>query len=567
MEQTKSSTYNDICALILVITMFLLMANSFSNMNTVITPEIHEPISLDIQYLPDYILLTTIRLIIGIIISVIFAIIYATIAAKSQTLEKILIPFLDIMQSVPVLGYISFTVTGFLSFFDGSRLGVECTVIFAIFTAQVWNIIISIYKSFKQIPQDLDEVCFAYNLNKVQKYFKLELPYAIPGIVSNIIVSMSGAWFFIVASEVIVVGTKQFYLPGIGAYISNAILQEDLLAILYAIIAMLISIVIYDQILVRPLTIWSGKFRYESSSNHHFTYNSWCFNLFKRSKIIDKFSNFFIKMGTKIINARYFDKFKITKQKTDPKSQYIKDILILVVIGITILFYSYKSFDYLKEKIQPEIVLECFYLAFLTLIRIVCMMALACIIWVPVGAYIGLKSKNPARAQLISQILASFPANLLFPLFVVIIHHYFLDPDIWLSFLIIFGAQWYILFNSISGSSSIPSEFIEVYKCLNIKGSVLWRKIIFPSIFPQFLTGAFSAWGSAWNATIVAEMVTWGHVEYKAKGIGSFIAEATDAGDLNKVAIGISVIILIVLFFNKFFWQPIFNIAETKFKI
>jgi NitT/TauT family transport system permease protein len=566
VKQSVRITNRDLWALLLVMAIFFLVADSFKTMDMKITPEIHAPISLDIENLPRYILQTTMRLLIGIVISVIFAIIYATIAAKNATLEKILVPLLDILQSVPVLGYISFTVTGFINLFAGSTLGVECAVIFAIFSAQVWNITISIYQSLKSLPKELAEVSMAYNLNKVQKYFKVELPFAIPGIVWNIIVSMSGAWFFIVASEVIAVGEQKFFLPGVGSYIDAAIKQEDLRSISYAILGMLVSIIVYDQILLRPLTDWAAKFRYETS-NTNFIRNSWCYNLLKSSIIVPKFFSLLSKIFNFIVNLRFFDSFEQKLEFPNFQAQKVKDYLLVSVVLAFTSYHLYDAWGYLNQEITMKNILECIYLTSITLVRIICMLALATIIWVPIGIYVGLNSRNAAKAQLISQILAAFPTNLLFPLFVVFIHNYFLDPNIWLSFLIIFGAQWYILFNTIAGSSAIPNEFREVYKSLDIKGLLLFKKIILPSIFPQFLSGAFAAWGGAWNATIVAEFVEWGHVEYKATGIGSYIAEVTETGDLIKVALGICTMTFFVITLNKFFWDPIFKFSEEKFRL
>lgn len=566
MKQEKLFNSNDIWAFLLVIAMFILCAKSFSSMDVNLSPEHYAPISLDVIHLPKYILLTTTRLLIGIIISIIFSIIYATIAAKNATLEKMLVPLLDVFQSVPVLGYISFTVTGFISLFPGSVIGVECAVIFAIFTAQVWNITISIYQSLKSLPKELEEVCVSFNLNKVQKFFRVELPYAIPGIIWNMIVSMSAAWFFIVASEVIAVGSKEFYLPGIGAYISSAIIHEDLKAIFYAIGSMFVSIIIYDQLLMRPLTQWSTKFRYETSNSAP-PATSFIYILFRNSITISKISKIFVKFYKKIINSPFFDNKEVITKEYSPSSQKIKDYALFgSVICITI-YYLYDAWPYLSKNIDLKQIWECFYLTSVTLLRIILMVILAILIWVPLGVMIGLYSKKPERALLVSQMLSAFPTNLLYPIFVILIHNYFLDPNIWLSFLLIFGSQWYVAFNVISGSSSIPNEFREVYKCLDIRGFMLWKKIILPAIFPKFLNGAFAAWGGAWNATIVAELVNWGHIEYKAYGIGSFIAESSLADNLIHVAMGIAVMTLFIILFNKFFWQPLFNLAERKYRL
>lgn len=523
-------------------------------------------ISLDPDNLPEYALRTTMRMLVAMAVAFLFTLVYATLAAKSAKAGQILIPMLDVLQSVPVLGYISFTVTGFIALFPSSMLGVECAAIFAIFTAQAWNMIFSLYQSLRTLPRDMHEAAFVYKLTGWQKFWCVELPFAMPGLVWNMMISMSGAWFFVVASEAITVGNTTVMLPGIGAYIALAIKTSNLQAIYYAILAMGVVILLYDQFLFRPLVAWSDKFRYEMTAKEEAP-SSWIYTLFGKSRLAHMLFTP-VRLLFKGIAGLPLFAFRSEKpqQFFSPKEARLFDVLwytILAVLGSVALFYVAA---FLRTGVAWSEVIHVLTCAGLTLLRIMVLILLASILWVPVGVAIGLNPRAARIVQPLAQFLAAFPANLLFPLAVVAISRYSLDPDIWLSPLMILGTQWYILFNVVAGASSFPNDLREVSRSLSIRGLLWWRRVILPGIFPYYLTGAIGAYGGAWNASIVAEVVSWGDKAYEAKGLGSYIADMTAKGDLVHVGLGIGVMAITVVLVNKLFWRPLYEMAERKLR-
>ncbi len=568
-KNSRKSFLFNILAFLIVISALILIVVSFKEMTAPLSVLKFKQISLDPMNLFEYGIRTTIRMFIAMVFSLIFSVIYATIAAKNQRAEEILVPLLDILQSVPILGYISFTVTGFLLLFPDSVMGAECAAIFAIFTSQVWNLTFSFYQSLKTVPKELIEASFIFKMSKWQRFWRVEVPFGMPSLVGNVIVSMSGGWFFVVAAEVINVGSNKIILPGIGAYISLALGQENIPSIIYAIIAMILIIIIYDQLILRALVAWSDKFRYELTSDGN-PPKSWVLNLFRRSFFTDKLFLPIIYLGKFIVYFPLFGHVSNNKNfelKQDYSSATItgKYLWYTVIFSLSILL-SYSLFSFLHNEIKINEIFEVFQLVLITMFRVFSLVTIASIFWVPIGIYIGLRPKLAAIMQPITQFLAAFPVNLFFPIAVIIITKYNLNPNIWLSPLMIIGAQWYILFNVITGAASFPTELKEASKNFNIKGLLWWRKVMLPGVIPYFVTGAITASGGAWNASIVSEVVTWGDKKIILRGIGSYISQMTVEADFHRIILGIGVMSLCVALVNHFFWQPIYNFSAKKYK-
>ena len=564
----KSFLFN-ILAFLLVTSVLTLIGVGFTEMTAPVSVLKSEQISLDPMNLFEYSMRTTLRMFIAMIFSLIFSLLYATIAAKSERAEEILVPLLDILQSVPILGYISFTVTGFLLLFPNSVMGAECAAIFAIFTSQAWNLTFSFYQSLKTVPKELTEASFIFKMSKWQRFWRVELPFGIPSLVGNIVVSMSGGWFFVVAAEVISVGNNKISLPGIGSYISLALNQENIPSIIYAVTAMILVIIIYDQLILRTLVAWADKFRCELTSGGN-PPKSWVLTLFHRNLLIKKLFLPVIYICRFIV---YFPLFghvsnnKDSKQDQEFSSSSNKSkYLWYFVLCMLFVSVSYYLFNFLHNEIKLNEVFEVLQLVLITMFRVFTLVILASIIWVPIGIYIGSHPKLAGVMQPITQFLAAFPVNLLFPIAVVIISKYNLNPNIWLSPLMIIGAQWYILFNVIAGSASFPNELKEVSKNFNIKGFLWWRKVMLPGIIPYFVTGAITASGGAWNASIVAEVVSWGDEKIVADGVGSYIAQMTVEADFHRIILGIGIMSLCIALVNHFFWQPLYNFSAKKYK-
>ena len=526
-------------------------------------------ISLDPSNLIMYSFQTLFRMMIAVVISVIFALIYAVIAAKNKYAQQILIPLLDVMQSVPILGYMSFTVTWFISMFPGNILGAELAAIFAIFTSQVWNMIFSLYQSFKTVPKEFIEVAHLLKFSAWQRFWKVEVPYAIPSLVWNISISIASGWFFVVAAESIKVGDYSLDLPGIGSYIALAVKEKDITSILYALCAMIIVVILYDKIITKPLIIWSDKFRQDIDSVSHRP-KSLVLNIFQRSIWSQKIVRFLNHITSYIVNISIFRYTKPVAFKknisTTNSPQYFQYIWYFI-LSVMMIFCTYNLINFLDDVIGWQELLTVLKYAIYTTIRVFVAIIISSIIWVPIGVYIGLNPRLSAMAAPIVQFLASFPANLIFPIFVILITKYDLEPDIWLTLLMVMGTQWYILFNVISGAASLPSELKETTSVFRIKGLLWWRKVMLPALIPSYITGAVTASGGAWNASIVAEIVNFGDTTIMACGLGSYIAEMTAKADFHRIALGITIMCLFVVGINRIFWQPLHNYTNKKFQL
>jgi NitT/TauT family transport system permease protein len=529
-----------------------------------------EAISLDPARLPEYALRTTLRMLAAMIASLIFTLAYGTLAAKSRRAEKVLIPILDILQSVPVLGYISFTVTFFLALFPSRVLGAELAAVFAIWTSQAWNMTFSFYQSLRTVPRDLDEVSRGFHLTGWQRFWKLEVPFSMPGLIWNMMMSMSGGWFFVVASEAITVGNNTITLPGIGAYLAQAISDKNLHAVGWVILAMTVVIIAYDQLLFRPLVAWADKFRMETTSSGNAP-QSWLLDMIRRTRLIHRG---LVPLGWLLANAarvplrlplptiRGFGRGSARR-----KPSRVGDIVWSILVLLLTAYVVFRVVAYVRTGVTLDEVGHVLVLGLITLLRVALLILISSLIWVPIGVLIGLRPALAEKIQPLAQFLAAFPANLLFPVFVIVIVRFHLSPDIWLSPLIVLGTQWYILFNVIAGASAYPNDYREVAKNFHIRGWQWWRKVMLPGVFPYYVTGAITASGGAWNASIVAEYVQWGDTKLVAHGLGAYIAQTTAAGDFPKIILGIAVMSLFVTLFNRTLWRPMYAYADSRLRL
>ena len=522
-------------------------------------------ISLDPKHLPLYALQTTVRMLVALFFSFVFSLGVGALAAKNKQAEKILIPLIDILQSVPVLGYLAISFPALIALFPGSRLGPECAAIFVVFTAQVWNMTLSFYQSLKMIPVELDEVANVYQLSTWQKFWRLETPFAIPGLLWNAMMSMSAGWFFIVASESISIANQQVTLPGIGSYIALAITHSNLQAIGYAIATMLVVIILYDQLFFRPLIAWSEKFRLTDIPEQ--SAGSWVLKLLARTRLLQHFGDKVEQFGNAIVNFPPFSKKGFVHKPKKPIENSVWRLIAqyggMVILGA--LFASmlwHLVFKHISYTITWHVALLGAY----TAIRVFILILLCSLIWVPIGVWIGMRPRAAKIAQPIAQILAAFPANLFFRLVVILILRYQLNVEIWTAPLMILGTQWYILFNVIAGASSIPKELKLAAKNMQLRGFLKWRRFYLPAIFPFFVTGAITAAGGAWNASIVAEYVTWGKTTLIAHGLGAYIQQKTIAGNFPEIALGVIMMCLWVTLINMLFWRKLYKFAENRYK-
>ena len=551
----------DLVAIVLVIGFVAFLA---STSRELLQPLAHleaVPLSLDPIHLPEYAARTTLRMLVALAFSLLFALGYATWAAKNERAGKLLVPILDVLQSVPILGFISITVVFFLTLGRGRVLGAEMAAIFAIFTSQAWNMAFSVYQSLRTVPAELREAADSFHLTPWMRFWQLEVPFATPPLVWNMMLSMSGGWFFVVAAEAITVGNTTFALPGIGSYIALAIEQRNLAAIGWAIATMLVVILLYDQLLFRPLVAWMDRFRVDQEPGVE-TPRSWVLAVLHRSQLAGGVRRAFTALFR--WSARRLPARSQSRAAMEPARERRGAFLVLVLVIVALAFSLRHIGAMLIEETSLAAALEVTRLALLTMTRVFVLIALASVIWVPVGVWVGLRPRVAAIVQPVAQFLAAFPANLLFPIAVYGIVSWHLDANVWLSPLMILGTQWYILFNVIVGASSMPNELRYAAENLHVGGWLWWRKVALPGVFPYYVTGVITASGGSWNASIVAEYVTWGDTTLKAHGLGSYIAEMTARGDFPRIALGIGVMCIFVMGFNHFVWRRLYRMAESR---
>lgn len=565
-EQLPAHSWRaDIALLGLLVLLAAFVFHGLDQMNQPLGMLDVSPLSLDLAHLPEYTLRTTLRMFIALFASLVFSLVVATLAAKSRKAAMVILPALDVLQSVPVLGFLTFTVVFFMGLFPGKETGVECAAIFAIFTSQVWNMTFSVYQSLRTVPNDLYDVSRQFSFSPWQRFVRVELPFATPGLVWNMMMSMSGGWFFVVASEAITVGDTTVSLPGIGSWLALSIEQQNIAAIAWAVLAMVGVIIAYDLLFFRPIVAWADKFRFEQTASQKRP-RSRVYDLLRSTRLVPLVlralgslkASLFLEKLPRLPSIRF---------KASARVSRATDLIWLALVAAACIAGAVQLSRFIGSTLGWEDVASTFGLGLATLLRVCVLIILASVVWVPIGVWIGLNPRWAERLQPIAQLLAAFPANVLFPFAVIAIVALKLNPDVWLSPLMILGTQWYILFNVIAGASALPTDLREAARSFHVRGWQWWRQVALPGVFPYYVTGALTAAGGSWNASIVAEAVSWGDQHLYASGLGAFIAQATTAGDLHRVALGVVVMSIFVVGFNRLLWRPLYGFAERRLRI
>ncbi|WP_196592526.1 ABC transporter permease [Pectinatus sottacetonis] len=569
----RKFTAMDIVVLAVVFMIFYIVLKLSMGMDIPFSLDTDISISLSPEMLPYYAGRSLLRMFIALGFSFLFTFIYGYIAARSKWAGKIMIPLLDILQSIPVLGFLSATIVAFMTIFPNTLLGVECASIFAIFTGQAWNMTFSFYHSLTTLPKDLEEASQMLHFNKWQKFTKLELPVSMIGLIWNAMMSFGGGWFFLAASEAISVLGKDIHLPGIGSYLAVAAASGNIRAMVYAMLTMLIMILLVDQVFWRPLVVWGQRFKLESSKGNEQP-TSFVYNLLYRSFIvfwiyrkifmpIGRFINKkIVKTSDRIENS--LDIYK--KIKVSAFFQAIIKIFILAAFLYEI-YIPVKDAVYMLYEMGFDQLWHVFNLGLLTAARVFMAILLGAIWTIPAGVKIGMQPKLSQKIQPLVQAASSFPANMLFPFITMLFIQYGINFQYGSIVLMMLGTQWYILFNVIAGAASIPNDLVEAAAVLGIKGWKKWRVLILPAIFPYLVTGFITASGGAWNASIISEIVKWKQIVLTASGIGAYISMATTLGDWSKILLGIIVMCIMVVVINRFIWHRLYYIAQTKYHV
>ena len=523
-------------------------------------------ISTSPSELPYYAARSLLRMFIAFFLSVVFTFVYATVAARSRRARLVLVPLLDILQSVPVLGFLAITITFFIALFPGSVLGLECASIFAIFTSMAWNMTFSMYHSLITEPAELDEAARMFRLTKWERFWRLDVPSSMIGLVWNGMMSFGGGWFFLAASEAISVGNTKYTLPGIGSYVQAAVDKGDLAEVGAAIAVVIIMVVGVNVLFWRPLVAYAEKFRVETSEAAEQP-KSYVLSFLRRSQIPGYISRPLRPVGRGL--GRVTRPFGLAEYplRTPGYKRRSGDVVFAVMTGAVILWGIYRAAVYFDHTAGFSPFIRCFGLGFLTFVRVAVVVVVSTVIWVPVGAKIGMSPRLSRYAQPVVQVLASFPAILLFPFAIVIFLALHLSLNYGGIFLMALGSQWYILFNVIAGASAIPTDLRELMDQFRVPWKQKWRELILPGIFPYYVTGGITAAGGAWNASIVAEIATYGTHHLAASGLGAYIAQATVKGDFPGVLTGIIVMSFYVVVVNRLLWRPLYHLAETKYSL
>lgn len=518
--------------------------------------------------LPLYALFSAMRGIVAYLISLVFSLFIGYWAAKSKRAERLLIPMIDVFQSIPVLGFLPGLVLGLVALFPNSNVGLELTAILMIFTGQVWNMTLAFYSSIKSIPGDLKEATSIMGLSDVRRFVRLEFPYSAINLVWNSIISMAGGWFFLTICEAFTLGKQHYRLPGVGAYMAVAIERGDVSAMISGVVAMALIIILMDILLWRPALAWVHRFRLEETAmvgtqEHLINF------IFTNSKILSWIRTYFVRRSRQslIRGRREHLRFRIKL----PSLKWLGWLrfagwpaLLFGVFGL--LWGTYRLVGMLMQLSYPD------WLAILqdtifTLIRVFGAVAIATLWAVPVGIWLSRKRQRLRIAHPIAQLLASFPAPMLYPLVLGVIFHFKIDFAFGSMFLMLLGVQWYILFNTLAGGLRISKE---IGDCMALMGSSkidFWRYLYLPSVFPALVTGWVTAAGGAWNASIVAEYISYKGQTIHTRGLGALISRSTDNGDFATLSAGLLVMVIVVVLINRFVWDWVYRLAQTRFRL
>jgi NitT/TauT family transport system permease protein len=523
-------------------------------------------VSTDPAQLPYYAARSLLRMFAALGLSLLFTFVWATAAARLRRAQKVMLPILDILQSVPILGFLSVTITGFIALFPGSQLGLECASIFAIFTSQAWNMTFAFYHSLSSQPRELDEAARNLRLSRWQRFWRVDVPSGMIPLVWNGMMSFGGGWFFLVASEALSVNNHHYALPGIGSYVATATADGDLGKVFIAIAVMVVMVVGVNVLFWRPLTAWAERFRVEESEAAE-SPRSLVLNLLRRSHVPALTGRLFGWLVAPL--DRLMAVFGLAEYplRTSPARRRVGDVVFASLVVVAVSYGVFRIGGYINATAGFGEVVHALGLGLVTFGRVILLVVVATVIWVPIGVWIGLNPKVSRLAQPVVQVLASFPANFLFPIATAILVSTGISLNWGGIVLMSLGAQWYILFNVIAGASSIPNDLREAAANLQLPRALWWRSLILPAIFPSYVTGGITAAGGAWNASIVAEVVSYGSTTLVATGLGAYISQATSDGDSPRILIGVLVMSLYVVSLNRLFWRRLYALAQRRYSL
>lgn len=516
--------------------------------------------------LPKYALFSVARLGVAYLVSLLVTLVYAYIAAHNARAERVLIPLLDTLQSIPVLSFLPPVMVAMVTLIPERQLGVELGSILLIFTGQVWNMTFSAYSSFKNVPQELREAAQVYQLSWWQKFTQIEFPYAVIGLAWNSMMSVAGGWFFLMACEMFVLGNRDLRLPGLGSYLQTAANAGDTRAILWGIFVMIAVIVLIDQIIWRPIIAWSEKFKFEQTEAAQ-TPRSPILDFLRRSRIVSRAGRSVAAPAMEAISL-YFSRRESSQPRIRSKSRWSARIAAaLLFLALSGVLYAVGRMGVMLANLSVREIGGIMAGAGATFLRVELVLALAALWTVPVGVAVGLRPRLAAIAQPLAQIAASVPATALFPIVLLGLIRIGGGLGTGSIVLLLLGTQWYMLFNVIAGAASIPTDLKEVCDVFHMSRVERWRRLFLPAIFPYLITGFVTASGGAWNASIVAEYFKFHGQTTAITGLGAIISRATDDGNFPVLLAATIVMACMVVTVNRLLWRRLYALAATRYSL
>jgi NitT/TauT family transport system permease protein len=512
--------------------------------------------------LPVYAGYSLLRIAIAYVFSLIFAVVYGYIAAYRPRAERFMIPLLDVLQSIPVLSFLPGVMLAMAALFPGRQLGVELGAVLLIFTGQVWNMAFSFYASLKSIPREMREAASIYRFNWWQRFVQIEFPFATIGLVWNSMMSVAGAWFFLMACEQF----SDFKLPGLGSYLQTAADNGDTRSIILGVLTMVTVIVLIDQLIWRPVIAWSEKFKFEQVESSDAP-TSWVLDLLQRSRGVAYFRRRAIRPLREQMVHYFARRSEAPGQSPDESQTTLWFWRILGIVVLTAIGYAVVRVVMILTGLHGAEFREIGLGLGATFLRVNVTLLLGALWTIPVGVAIGFSARLARIAQPLAQIAASVPATALFPVVLLILIRLGGGLGVGSIVLLLLGTQWYILFNVIAGAMAIPTDLKEAADVFGLRGWERWQKLILPGIFPFLITGLVTASGGAWNASIVAEYFHFKGQTYSTVGVGSIISAATDAKNFNLLLAGTIALAAIVVTTNRLVWRRLYRLAETRFRL
>ena len=524
-------------------------------------------ISLSPTALPWYTLLSVSRMLAAYVLSMLFSIIYGYVAARNRTAQRIMMPLLDILQSVPILSFLPIVLLG-ASAFIPANIAAELTAVVLIFTSQAWNLTFSFYQSVTTVPRELDEAARIFRLGFWLRLRVVELPFAAIGLIWNSIMSWAGGWFFLMAAEMFHVGSRDFRLPGLGSYLQTAANQGDAHAVLLGVMTLILVIVLLDQCIWRPLLAWAERFKVSTLTNEQ-PAGSWLLPLLTRSRLLSGFRRHV--MGPL---SRWFDTLDFRQGEALGEARkglahrgrrYFRRFLL--GLGGACILYGVAKALLMMGQLPPDTWWLIAKSLLATLGRVALALAIALAWTLPLGVALGNNARLGRVVQPLAQILASVPATALFPIMLVFLIQLPAGLNIAAVTLMLLGTQWYLLFNVIAGSASIPDDLRNTTRMLGLSRLECWRRLYLPALFPYIITGAVTSSGGAWNASIVAEYVEFNGQTHATTGLGALIAQATGSGNYPLLLAATLTMIVAVVCINRLVWHRLYALAERRYRM